>query len=224
MKFKAVPTTLMGLVSVFALNAPLSAVAAGAAGTVPIPVQRFACGAPGASSRYESLSNGNGLGPTNLFVEANLVGTNPPGPSTLRNAGYIAVPSRLQPPSASTGFRSFTLTFKDGVNGLANSRVQLSFEFRGGGRVRLTRSIPSLTVSLPDVNGFQTVTATAQQLDSFIDVSQGNLIKFAAYVETENSPSSMSFGNLQVQSGQGNYAVSGIKYNSATCPAIDGPL
>ncbi len=220
MKLNAVPVLIVALTSAFALNTQLSVAAADG---IVTSVQRFSCGAAGANASYISVPSGDGLGPTKQFVDANLAGVNPPGPATRRNAGYVAIPFDLKPPSEATGFRSFSLNFKDQLNGIASARVDVTFQIQGGQVTRVSKPFSAFRLTPKNQDGFQVLSADSDQLGGSI-FRMANMTKFVVYVETQNSQAQMLFGDVNVNTGQGRYVLSIVKFDHAPCPVVGAPI
>ncbi len=198
--------TLVGIVST--VSAPNAAFAADG---IPTSIDRFSCGA--GTSKYERLENGNGLGPTNLFLTVGQFGKS--------NGGYIGRPdpSQLKPPSASTGFRDLLLTFKDGVDGINTAKIRFTFKFSNGSTSVVTKSFSEMTVTPPDFYGFQTVTVDFTKFNG-LNVAEANLIEFVPYIQGSSGISRISLGDFQVTTLQGNYTAGVLNFPEAKCPVI----
>ncbi len=197
--------------------------------------QKFGCGAAGTNVRYESLTGGDGFGPTNLFVHSFFGGTNPPGPPIpVRTSGYIGQAFELpNPPSSANGFRDFSLSFKkdpldDGDNGINAARVEFTFVFPNGTTVVRTKKFVGtldgespLQLTPPDANGFQTAKTNSISFAGGLNVREANLVKYIPYIKTNNSQARIFFGEAQVSTqNDGQYIYGFLKYNNAPCPVV----
>ncbi|MBX9694524.1 MAG: hypothetical protein K2Z81_19210 [Cyanobacteria bacterium] len=196
-----------------------SALQASAADPVTCSVQRFAC--VGSTrldfSKYEPLEGGDGLGPSNYFVNVDIPFASTP---VERLGGYTCQAVGLEPPSATNGFQSFQLTLKKGSNGLANSSLEFYFRTADQLRIRVRKPFSQIfSITPPDARGFQTLTLLPAQLNSpTLDTSKANLEKFIVILSSTRLGAQMYFGDFKVKSGQGNYTVSVLKFDQGACP------